>query len=143
MCYLLRLSRDTLHRWKKRTHFSDTIKRAKDKANSKVVEALFNRACGYGYIEERRAFSVGKKGRKTLKSCVTEHKYMPPDPKACMFWLINRAPEKWSFRPEQKHENVAQVTFVFSVIGGDGQPIQIPFDPKKPEILKQLQEDAK
>lgn len=143
MCHALQLSRDTLHRWKKNPEFSDTIRRAKEKADVAIELALYARARGYYYLEERRTYGIGPDGKEVLKGIETWRKYLPPDIRACMFWLCNRSLGKWRFRPEQKQQQLANVIFLFSVIGPDGQPMQIPFDPKKPGILAGLHKDAR
>lgn len=58
--------------------------------NLKVEAAIFHRAAGY-YFQEEKIF-CSKDGYVT-RVPVTTH--VPPDVKAGMFWLANRAPDRW------------------------------------------------
>ena len=75
----------TLDRWIARhAEFRGAIKRGKAHFDSEVVElALLRRACGYGYAERTKRY--GELVREV-------HKEVPPDVKAQIFWLSNRAP---------------------------------------------------
>jgi hypothetical protein len=71
--------------------FRAAIKKGKRLFDSEVVEeALLRRACGYGYIERIKALRGDELG--LVKEV---RKEMPPDTKAMIFWLSNRAPGRW------------------------------------------------
>lgn len=79
------VSEVTINNWKyeldgsgqrQETKFFKALKRGKDNADNKVVEALYNRAIGF-----------------------TKNKtYYPPEPKCIWTWLNNRRPEEWRDR---------------------------------------------
>jgi hypothetical protein len=87
----------TIHRWKKREpEFAQALSHAKLQADSQVVQALYRRAVGYDY--PHTITLMGKNG--PVKSVITKHH--PPCVRACIFWLINRLPEKWSRNPKPR-----------------------------------------
>lgn len=61
---------------------------------------MYKRACGIEYAEDTYAMEIGDDGqpRPVLAKRVT--KYIPPDPTSAMFWLANRRPDKWKYKPE-------------------------------------------
>ena len=74
------VSRQTILNWKgKHKKFFGVLKKAKDDADSKVVEALYTRATGY---------------------TDPDGKHYPPDTVAMIFWLKNRQPEDWRDKRE-------------------------------------------
>ena len=87
----------TLDRWIARhAEFRGAIKRGKAQFDTEVVErALLRRACGYGYAERTKRY--GELVREV-------HKEVPPDVKAAIFWLINRAPGHWRRNVEGVHD---------------------------------------
>lgn len=69
---------------------SAALKRGKEVIDTEVENALLKRALGYDYDEVTEEQSDGK-------MVVTKivHKHIVPDTTAQIFWLKNRAPEKW------------------------------------------------
>lgn len=63
---------------------------AKEVADSTVEDALYRRAVGYDYWEEKWDLIEGEV-RLTQKF----KRHMPPDTKAIMQWLFNRLPNRW------------------------------------------------
>ena len=131
----------TLWRWtKKNPSFCKTIKEAREAADAKVTESLFNRACGYQFEEKTfestlvivRPSKDGEpptyEAKEYLKKRVV--KEVAPDAVACMFWLMNRQPEFWK---DRKHH---------SIEAEDGKPIPIRFirvvDPEKKDEMKKV-----
>jgi deoxyxylulose-5-phosphate synthase len=74
---------------------SETYTRARKRQVQKVVNAVFQRAKGYDYIE------TTTEGKKVTKK-VTKH--IPGDVNAQKFYLINRDPEHW--QPETKPQDI-------------------------------------
>ncbi len=77
----------------------------KDRAEEREVEnALLRRAQGFEYTEvtvkEVKDRSTGDV--ETLTTTTT--KYVPPDTRSAMFWLTNRRPERWQYKPEGQEE---------------------------------------
>jgi len=71
--------------------------------DSRVENALLKRALGYEYTETR--YEETDKGEKRVE--VTKH--VPPDPRAAIFWLKNRRPDKWSDRQVLEHTDPDEV----------------------------------
>lgn len=93
------ISRSTLDRWK-HAHASirDTLRASKDIADAHVENALYKRACGYESTEVTR-YRDPKTGEMYIGKEVT--KQVAPDVTAAVFWLKNRARDRWSDRPER------------------------------------------
>lgn len=68
----------------------DALHTGKEAADLSVEEALYRRATGYDYWEERWDLIEGK-----LRLSQKFKKHMPPDVKAILHWLFNRRPGQW------------------------------------------------
>lgn len=68
-------------------------------SDNEIETALFKRARGYQYTEETTEEKLDKHGCvvKLHKSVVRD---VPPDPTSAMFWLTNRRPDRWKYKPE-------------------------------------------
>ena len=101
------VTKTTIQNWRK-THpdFDEAVQRGKDEADTKVVESLFKRACGFEIQEIEETDGVKGTTRKITK------KQIAPDTTACIFWLKNRQSALW--RDVNRHE----------VTGKDGRPIR-------------------
>lgn len=96
------VDRATLARWKKRyTAIRDTLRTAKDVADTAVENALYKRAVGYE-VKEVTQYRDDKTGEMVTSKVVT--KEIAPDPTSMIFWLKNRAPEYWKDRPVDASE---------------------------------------
>ena len=91
----------TLDRWIARhADFRGAIKRGKAQFDTEVVErALLKLALGYRYTEETR--TPGEQGLELTKAV---QKQTPPNTKAQIFWLSNRAPGRWKRKVEGVHD---------------------------------------
>jgi len=67
--------------------------------NEAVEAALYKRACGYDYeeLEYRREKTPDGYAEVLVRRMV---KHMPPDPNSMQFWLANRCPERWAYKPK-------------------------------------------
>jgi hypothetical protein len=102
------VSERTIYYWKSQfPEFLQAIREGQLPADALVAERMFERACGYEWIEEQ-AFKVketfysesGKKLKEREDVKVIEViKRLPPDPTAGKFWLTNRQGEIWKGRP--------------------------------------------
>ena len=81
----------------------EALKRGNQDAVYEVENALFKSACGYYYTEQE----LTKSGE-----VVEVTKYAKPNTTSMIFWLKNRAYDKWKDRQEHDvNANVAQVIF--------------------------------
>ena len=69
--------------------FSFAIKQGREGANEAVVSALFARATG---MEQKMTKVFCHRGQPVTADYTLR---LPPDVRACIFWLRNRRPEEW------------------------------------------------
>ena len=72
--------------------FATAVREARAIADAKVARCLYERAVGYEHMVERTVWHLGK------ERPVSEKVRLPPDTRACIFWLRNRQPQYWSGR---------------------------------------------
>ncbi len=70
------------------------VKSAKDVADEKVEDALYQRAIGYSHPEDKIFNDNG------TPLIVPTTRHYPPDVAAIAFWLKNRQPGKWKDKQE-------------------------------------------
>jgi hypothetical protein len=82
--------------------FSNAVKQGREGANEAVVSALFARATG---MEQKMTKVFCHRGQPVTADYTVR---LPPDVRACIFWLRNRRPEEWResrpVAPEKKDE---------------------------------------
>lgn len=103
-CESVGIHKGTFYEWmKKKSDFSDTIKKAKSIADKKVENALFKMATGAFKYEENHyeTVIVDKIRPATLKKTVK--KTLAPSITAQIFWLKNRQPDEWKDVQERIH----------------------------------------
>lgn len=110
ICKLLGIGVDSLNKYKKQySELIDAIKKGWQNANEQVEGALFKRATGYKYIEEKviaykvktKVINVSKKNNE--KEIVKEYiqrierttKHIAADVTAMIYWLWNRT-KRWN-----------------------------------------------
>ncbi|MCK8490746.1 terminase [Spirosoma sp. RP8] len=99
IAFFFDISVRTLNYWKKRyPDFREAMWRGKIIADAEVAEALFRLACGYTYTETQVWLLKDANGERVIRHIEVE-KHLPPNVRACQFWLTNRQPHKWSFKP--------------------------------------------
>ena len=86
------VSHVTVYKWMKDPDFRRRLKESSLVADRRVVQSLYQRACGF-VCEEEKAFL--RDGEPII---VPVKKHYPPDTDAIRFWLTNRQPEEWSNR---------------------------------------------
>lgn len=80
----------TIYRWKlDHPEFAEALQSGKDVIDDSIEIALRKRAVGYTFD------SVEIKVVEGEIVHVEKMEHVPPDPKAAMFWLQNRRPDKW------------------------------------------------
>ena len=83
------------------TALSEAFAQACEVPDDQIETALFNRANGIEYEEKTFERIVDKATGKHLEVCTKRvTKFIPPDPTSAMFWLTNRRPERWKYKPE-------------------------------------------
>lgn len=109
------VSHKTVESWTtKYPEFKAAKKDGRDAYDTEKVEhAFLKRAMGFEYVERttRRVYLRGtnEEGIKVKVPAqeVTEvTRYIPPDVKACIYWLQNRDPERWRAAALQVNANV-------------------------------------
>jgi len=107
MAQELGVSIQTFNNWKvKFPEFMESLRLEKEKADSRVEDALFKRAVGYTYEEEDVRVIKGKVVRTKVQ------KHIPPDHNAASFWLKNRKKADWRDRHEFEHSGGISVVQV-------------------------------
>lgn len=92
MAQVLEVSERTFNTWKKKhVEFSTALKKAKEIADARVAQSLFERATGYSHPHQEIMLHQ-KTGDPVVVDTV---KHYPPDTTAAIFWLKNRQPDKW------------------------------------------------
>lgn len=95
----LGIGKDTFYRYlKKHKDFSDAIKKAREVPIEAVEASLYQKAVGYDVTE---VTEYKDKEDNTVKE-VTKTKHVPGDVGAMIFYLTNKAPQKW-VNPQRTH----------------------------------------
>lgn len=80
---------------------SDCFRTAVEVPDDNVEAAMYRRACGIEWEEktyERKWDAIAGCFVEVCTKRVT--KFTPPDPTSGMFWLTNRRPDRWRYKPE-------------------------------------------
>lgn len=94
-CEGAKMSRATLWYWRKDEKVNALIQKLIDSQIQIVEDALFKRAIGYRYEEETKEREISASDKKVVKVTTKE---VAPDVTAQIFFLTNRAPERWRDR---------------------------------------------
>lgn len=108
------------------TDLSDAFAQACEVPDEQVEAALFKRACGFEYIETRREQKLDRLGN-VVELVTTINKVVPPDPTSAMFWLTNRKPETWKYKPETQdgdEDEGSGVVLLSPVMDNPGPPTE-------------------
>ena len=82
--------RSTIDLWiASHPEFAEAVQQGRDVADASAVESLFTRVTGYNHQAEKVFLYRGEPRTATYTS------HVPPETRACMFWLRNRRPEEW------------------------------------------------
>lgn len=68
--------------------------------DDQVEAALYKRACGIEYEEVKIEETIDRRSGEKVRLETRTTKFIPPDPTSAMFWLTNRRPADWKYRPE-------------------------------------------
>ena len=84
------VSRSTIDNWiASILDFSDAVRKGRDAADVTVVSALYARAIG---LQHKMTRVFCHDGKPITVDYAVE---LPPDVRACIFWLRNRRPQQW------------------------------------------------
>jgi hypothetical protein len=84
------VARSTIGQWiAHHPEFAEAVQQGRDVADGVAVESLFTRVTGYNHPAEKVFLYRGE------PRTVTYTAHVPPETRACMFWLRNRRPEDW------------------------------------------------
>lgn len=109
------------------TELSDAFAQACEVPDDNVETALYKRACGFEYTEVKVEETINRKtgAREELTTRTT--KFIPPDPTSAMFWLTNRRPDRWKYKPEPADPDGKEsggVVMLAPVMENPGPPVQ-------------------
>ncbi|HTB40774.1 MAG TPA: hypothetical protein VK777_27040, partial [Reyranella sp.] len=95
----LGVARSTIDLWIA-THpdFAEAVQQGRDVADAIAVESLFTRVTGYNHPVEKVFLYRGEPRTATYTA------HVPPETRACMYWLRNRRPEDWRAKAETTPE---------------------------------------
>ena len=126
------VSERTLNRWKlKYSEFCHSLKTGKHYADERVERALYQRAVGYDYLEEKIVTTKGA-GGKEKTHVVRLEKHQPSDVTAAIFWLKNRRPKEWR---DSKHID-------HSAMDGSRTPVPHVIELVAPDVSNKFVEDG-
>jgi hypothetical protein len=80
------------------------------------ARCLCERTIGYEQTVERTVWHLGK------ERPVSEKMRLPPDTRACIFWLRNRQPQFWRGRAEAPAEDTVDLLALLDVTGERARP---------------------
>ncbi|MBR1731368.1 MAG: helix-turn-helix domain-containing protein [Ruminococcus sp.] len=109
----IHISRSTLNEWKKKyPGIAKALTDGKEAADSIVENALFKKAVGHTFTV-KKAFKLKevtyKDGKRVKESERIEHAeeevFVPPDTMAQIYWLNNRKPKEWRYKPKEEIES--------------------------------------
>lgn len=106
---------------------------SKDIADASVEDALYRRACGYDYWEEKWDLIEGE-----LRLSQRFRRHVPPDTKAILQWLYNRLPNRW--RAIQEPLEATQYTETVRNILVAMKEVAEGSGPKKVEVTEEVTE---
>ena len=80
---------------------TDCFRKAVEVPDDNVEAAMYKRACGISYDERTYELVKDAETGEFVERCTKRVvKFIPPDPTSCMFWLANRRPDRWKYKPE-------------------------------------------
>lgn len=80
---------------------SDCFRESVEVPNDNVEAAMYKRACGITWDEKTYETKWNEATEEWEDVCIKRvTKFIPPDPTSMMFWLANRRPDRWKYKPE-------------------------------------------
>ena len=110
------------------TALSDAFARGCEVSDDAIETALFNRAKGIEYEEQTFERGLNKQTGLYEEVCTKRvTKFIPPDPTSAMFWLTNRRPDRWKYKPEpvgDDEDEGSGVVMLAHVMDNPGPPVE-------------------
>ena len=107
---------------------SDAFARGCEVSDDAIETALFNRAKGIEYEEQTFERVLNKQTGLYEEVCTKRvTKFIPPDPTSAMFWLTNRRPDRWKYKPEpvgDDEDEGSGVVMLAPVMENPGPPVE-------------------
>lgn len=111
------ISLSTLKEWEKKyAAISTALSRAREVADIRLENSMYNQATGYTYDEVIKVPKVNPETGKmelVVEKVIT--RFMPPDYRATSFLMRNRMPEKWRDKPAEHADHTSSVEVIFDV----------------------------
>lgn len=74
-------------------------------SDDEIETALFTRARGIEYEEKTFERQLNRETEQYELVCTKSvTKFIPPDPTSAMFWLTNRRPDRWKYKPDPEKQ---------------------------------------
>jgi hypothetical protein len=109
---LFGVHRNTITAWMTaHPEFKVAIQEGRDVADANIAERLYQRGLGY----ERPAVKFVRTAEGVERFNFTEH--VPPDTRACIFWLRNRRRRQWSERADRDNTAAEELLAVLEAAG--------------------------
>ena len=106
------VARSTIGQWiANHPEFAEAVQQGRDVADATAVESLFTRVTGYNHQTEKVFLYRGEPRTATYAA------HVPPETRACMFWLRNRRPEDWRAKAEAAPEIVDDIAAALDAAG--------------------------
>lgn len=100
----------TLETWlKDKPEFRRAVNKGRQEADSKVVRALYKRACGYQYEDTHISVIKDSQTQQPIVVTTPVVRHQPPDVQAAIFWLTNRQRDLWTNTSRVEHSG--KITF--------------------------------
>ena len=101
------VTRRTIDNWIANVpEFAASVREGRAFADAKVARCLYERAVGYEYTAKRSVLHQGKE--LTLTNVV----HLPPDIRACIFWLRHRRPANWREQAEVSDDGIDDIALL-------------------------------
>ena len=107
--------------------FGAAVREARAAADARVARCLYERAVGYEHKVERTVLHLGR------QYTVADTVRLPPDTRACIFWLRNRQPGTWSQRVPTASDEAVDLLALLDAAGERARGARIP-DPDPASI---------
>lgn len=129
------ISETTLHNWKgKHPDFYEALKKSRNFAIDMVEGALFQNAMGYSHPAVKH-FHDAKRGEVVTEDYIERYK---PDTTAQIFFLKNRAPDRWKDVNKHEHAGAGGGAIQVAVEERRRLFVEVVAEPRTADLAEQL-----